>query len=351
MDQAQHQPHQRLLAPIIRSIEGGAFTHAFAVVGVVITALQLLAADGRLRAGIALLVYMTATIAVGAAIAVHRPRPRTPWIAMLVAIGLFTGNIGAWMLVLTDVSASASVWVMDLFKLGGIIALAVSIAAFVHVRRSAGRRDTLLDGTLIAAGGAMMLWQWYVLIQGRRGLGVQPNEMIPIILVGLMLTVGLVLYRLVGGTKLLTTSARYSVSAAIAALIGQGALVLTDSGAGPARWTDFTWISAAILLAAGALHPSMRSLTAPIKFRQGLAPRLVIAGAALLANPVLVLIRVLDGTSAASTVIIAGVAMGIVALVGLWRVGRLVVQLDTARTALARSERRFRSLVQRASEV
>ena len=283
---------------------------------------------------------------------VNRPSHPLPWRAIAATYVLFAINLGFWTWSLVNPSSTSAIWGMALFKLAGLAAMSVAVGSLVRVRRSTGRRDTLLDGTLIAAGGALMLWQWYMLLARRSGPTVQPAEMVPIVLVGLMLTVGLVLYRLVGGSPFASAASRYLVAGGAIAIFGQAALVLTDNGQGPSRWTDATWLVSAVLIASSALHPSMQSLTQPIRTRQGLAPRLVIAGAALLANPVLVAVQLLNGDArATSTLVIAGAAIGVVALIGLWRVGRLIVQLDNVRTTLARSERRFRSLVQRSSEV
>ncbi len=333
------------------SLAVGRFTHGYAAAGVAVVVLQMIVPDGTYRAALSVLAYLASTAFMALGVRLHRPTHPLPWRALVLTTALVTVNLALWLLVEIGAAGDSAFMLMDGFKLAAIVALAVSVAGFVHVRRTTTRRDTLLDGTLIAGGGAMMLWQWYILIQARRAPGVQPDEMVPIILAGLMLTVGLTFYRVVGGTRNFSTAARYLVAASVFAVVGQGALILTDAGAGPARWTDFLWMLAPILAAAAALHPSMRILATNVNARQRLAPRLVIAGAALLANPLLVIIQLLDGTPARRTILIAGMAMGSVALLGLWKVGRLVVQLDAARTALARSERRFRSLVQRASEV
>ncbi len=127
-----------------------------------------------------------------------------------------------------------------------------------------------------------------------------------------------------------------------ARLIADGRYV--DGGA-----LDALWPMAYFLLAAAALHPSMRTLwyTSDIGLVRHGRARMIVLGAALFSAPAVVVLDDAGSSEALALTAIVGVTAALVA----WRIARLVSETDRAREVLAESESRFRAFVQHSSDV
>jgi diguanylate cyclase (GGDEF)-like protein/PAS domain S-box-containing protein len=127
------------------------------------------------------------------------------------------------------------------------------------------------------------------------------------------------------------------------------ARLVADNAFSNGTLLDALWPTAYVLLAAAAMHPSMRSLwdaSSVDATRRGHA-RLALLGAALLAAPAVVII---DNSKSTETVVIAAIS-GVAAVLVAWRIARLVSDADRAHETISRSEARFRALVQHATDI
>lgn len=329
----------------------GRAAHAFLLVGAVAVGLQLLVPDGTARSGASFIIYVAITTAVVAGVLMHSPEHRAPWALLAVTMAFFTVDMFGWVLETTGWAVDLGVFLQDAFRLLAVVALTGAIAVFMRLHRRVSSQSIISDGLLIAAGGALMLWQWFILVQGVGEMDGLRRVLVPLVLVGLAVTLSLAASRILGVTLVGSQSMLLLLAGAVMALAAQAALTLTDSGAGPARWTDMTWLIAGVLVGAGALHPTMaRSAIRPHPQSQQ-ATRLVVVGIVLLVNPAIIWLHLLQPASDRRVVWVVAGAVAIVTVLGVWRVGKLVADLGSMRTAVAHSEGRFRSLVQHASDV
>ncbi len=305
--------------------------------------------DGVFRSLGATAIYLAITLAVVAGIRTHRPAKPAAWWLLAVAMGFFTLDMVGW--TMTEMELAGGEFVADATRLAATVALALAAGVFVVQHRVRSDRMVASDGALIVAGGALMLWQWFILVGGADRSELLGVVGVPLVLAGLALVMGFTTLRVVGVTRLGSPSMLLLAAGAAVAIAAQAALTITDTGAGPERWTDVTWLAAGLLVAAAALHPTMAEPLGRPRGWSRVAIRLALLGAVLLANPAVVWLHLLDPDVDRRAVIPVAAAVGALTLFGVLRAGRLVADLGEMRAALANSERRFRALVQNASDV
>ncbi len=296
-------------------------------------------------------IYLAITASVVAGVRLHRPTKPVAWRLIAVAMGLLTVDMVGWAIAEVEGFAGLGGIVTDVTRLGATVALAAAAAVFVVQHRAGSDRSVAGDALLIAAGAGLMLWQWFLLVRGAGQSDLVGTVGVPVVLAGLALVMGVTALRVVGVARLASSSVMLLVGGTAMAIAAQAALTITDTGSGPARWTDATWIAAGMLVGAAALHPSMATIPGAPQPWTRAASRLVLLGAVLLANPAIIWLHLLDSTGDREAVIAMAAGVGAITLFGVLRVGRVVAELGEMRGALARSERRFRALVQHASDV
>ena len=329
----------------------GLVPYGFLLALALVVGLQLLASDGAARSGLAFIVYVAITVAIVAGVLMHSPEHRAPWVLLAVTMAFFAVDMFGWVLETTEWAVELGEFLQDAFRLLAVVALAGTVAVFMRVRRQGSPPSLISDGMLIAAGGALMVWQWFVLVEGLAESSSFARVGVPLVLAGLTATMTLAASRILGVTLIGSQTMLFLLGGAVMALAAQAALTLTDSGTGPARWTDVTWLIAGVLVGAGALHPTMAQ---PAVWRQAQsrqATRLLMVGTVLLVNPAIVWLHLLQPTSDRRVVWAIAAAVAVVTVLGVWRVGHFVADLGAMRTAVARSEVRFSSLVRHASDV
>ncbi len=319
--------------------------------GAAVLVAQLLVPDGGPRSIAAVVIYAAITLAVVAGLQLHRPAKPVAWRLIAVAMGFFTLDMVGWVMIELDTAVRLGEFIADTTRLVATLALAAAAAVFIVEHRAGTDRSVAGDTALILAGGGLMLWQWFLLVQGAGRADPLVAMGLPVVLVGLAAVMGVIALRVVGVRRLSSPSMLLLVLGAAVAIGAQGALTITDTGSGPARWTDATWLAAGLLVGAAALHPTMATIPSRAQGWTRVATRLVLLGAVLLANPAVVWLHLLDPDVDHGGVAAVAAAVGVITLIGLLRVGRLVAELGEMRTALAHSERRFRALVQNASDV
>jgi diguanylate cyclase (GGDEF)-like protein/PAS domain S-box-containing protein len=329
----------------------GRVPYGFLVVGSLVVGLQLLVPDGAARSVVSFVVYVAITGAVVAGVLVHSPRRPAPWVLLAVAMALFAVDMFGWVLVTIEWAVDFGEFLQDATRLLAVLAIAGAIAVFLRMQSRGSSRTIISDGLLIAAGAALMLWQWFVLVQGMGETEVLGRVVVPLVLTGLAVTMTVAASRILGVTLIGSQSMLLLLGAAATALAAQAALTLTDSGAGPARWTDATWLIAGVLVGAAALHPTMAQPVVRLQPQSQQATRMLLVGTVLLVNPAIVWLHLLQPASDRRVVWVVAAGVAIVTVFGVWRVGKLVADLGNMRVAVARSEARFRSLVQHASDL
>ncbi len=312
---------------------------------------QLLVPDGLPRALAAVAIYAAITLAVVTGLRRHRPAQPRAWQLIAAAMAFLTLDMVGWAMTEAGVAAGLGDFVADATRLAATLALAAAAAVFINQHRVGTDRSLAGDAALILAGFGLMLWQWFLLVDGAGRSDLVVAIGVPLVLAGLATLMGVTALRVVGVGRLSSPSMLLLVGGTALAIAAQAALTITDSGDGPARWTDATWLAAGMLVAAAALHPSMAAIPGRRREWTRVAARLVLLGAVLLANPAVVWLHLLDPDVDRRAVVAVAVAVVAITLVGVLRVGGLVAELGEMRTALAHSERRFRALVQNASDV
>ena len=205
----------------------------------------------------------------------------------------------------------------------GHVSVAAAAVMFVALRRPGADRDGLIDlATVLVAGG---LLAWRVVAGGLlSGAAARPAPIAVALLMAAATVVGLRLHRHRAPSAVLLTLA----AALVLALVGDVAEVA--GGGEVSRAQEALWLTAALLVGAVARHPRMRVLSQaePRVERQVSSVRLVGLGAALLVNPMLVVLpRPPVGEQAAW---FAG-GVGALTVLVLWRIGRLVTDRERVR--------------------
>ncbi len=336
--------------PPVDRLRSPSWSHRFLLSGAAAAGVQALVPDGVARSLVAVLIYVAVTVAVVTGTRVHRPAHPGPWLLLALAMALFTLDFAGWTLETTGRAVAAAERIQDVGRLLATLALAAAIGLFLRTHRTEQSRGAAIDSLLIFAGAALMVWQWFVLVRGAAGGDLLARIGVPLVLAGLAITMLVAASRM--GVSLISSEAMLLLlGGAVMALGAQAALTLTDTGSGPARWTDATWLVAGVFAAAAALHPSMaQRLTRPHRERQA-ASRLLVVGTVLLANPAIVWLHLFQQESDRRAVLLVAGAVAVLTLFGVGVAGRLIADVARMRAAVAESEDRFRSLVQHASDV
>ncbi len=226
----------------------------------------LLAPAGIVQDSVYELVGLSCVAAIGWGVRLHRPAQRLPWLFMLFgelcwAVG---DALDSWRADVEHVSSFPSL--VDVFYLGGYPLLAVALALLIRGRRP--RRDLagFLDSTIVTAGFGVLFW---VVLAHPTLAAAHYSSAAGIVSIAypaadVLLLGGLVRLNMTPGAR--TTSYRLLFTATgllIAGDTAQSALNLWAAG-GTAIYNAI-WLASYVVWGSAALHPSMRSLSLPVR--------------------------------------------------------------------------------------
>lgn len=326
---------------------------AFLIGGTLFVALQFALPDGVPRAWAHFALNAATTGAVLAGVRLLRPPQPLRWYLVALTMGSLTVSNVAWAAEFAGRSAAWPGIVTDVSKLIATIAAGAAFVLFLARYRRGRPRHPIIDGTVVAVGAVLLFGQWLLLVEG---MDLPDPELVglgPLVFGVLTVVLALLAVRLFGGRGQHNLSAVVLVGGVALALAGQAAAAFTQSGLRVPRWIDVAWLMAAVLVGTSALHPSMRmDFAMGARRERRISPtRLVLLGAALLANPAVIWLHLARQDRDPILLGWLGAAVLLLTLAGLLRIGRLIGESDDMREALERSEQRFRSLVQHASDV
>ena len=267
---------------------------------------------------------------------------------LAIGIALFAAGDVAYDIVSRNASSNTGYPWADLLYLSAYPFIAY---ALYRLARTHFRRDTTVDSAIVALAASAVIWQWVVtpVVETADGATLERIVAAAYPLMDVVLVVAIVhavftlpkwvpaAWFLFGGLAVMLIA-----DTVYARLVADGAYI--DGVA-----LDALWPIAYLLLAAAALHPSMRKLWFTRDdglVRHGRA-RMIVLGAALFSAPAVVVLDDAGSSEAVALTAIVGVTAALVA----WRIAKLVSETDRAREVLAESESRFRAFVQHSSDV
>ena len=236
-------------------------------------------------------------IGMGSAVAVAtRARPRatptaTAWLLFAGGIALFSVGDAIWYgyeFVLHREVPGASV--ADVLYLAGYPLLAAGVLLLVRARTSGQGRDGVLDGLIVGLGACVGAWVW--LIEGSLTDSSTPvlarvvtaaYPLMDVVILTVLVRLVLTESRSIPSYRLLLAGMALQLGGDL--LYAQWPSLSSSTHPQP---LDVAWLLSYILLAAAALHPSMRRLAEPVRRpRSTLGPLLIVTlGMALAAAPV-----------------------------------------------------------------
>jgi diguanylate cyclase len=254
---------------------------------------------------------MLAVVAIIVGIRLHRPSDARPWVTL--AVGLAFSTLGDWTFVLLDrLGIEPFPSVADVFYLGGMILVVLSIIWLAQGRLPSGDRASLLDALIVAVGVGMLSWVFFM-----APIVADETQSIPSIAVALayplldILILG-VLVRLVLVPGAQPMSLRLVVAAIVlflAADFPYAVLALLDTYQ-TGQLVDGGWLLGAAFWGAAALHPTMTRVAEPVTDRSGAGAfsvwRLALLAGASLMGPAVLVIQWLNGQPIDVPVVAAG---------------------------------------------
>ena len=289
-------------------------------------------------------------VGVGAVVAVvlgiHRNRPPAAWAWRLIAVGLSLWVLGDMLwdwLTWRGIDVPANTHWADLLYLSGYVVLGVAFVALVRARSGTRSRDGIMDGSILAVAGVILVWVLLVAPQQAGGtatidtliLGAYPlaDGLLIAAVAWLVLTPGrrcLSMY-LLGGALLLVFGA--DVFWNLGVRFGESWDV----------WLNPLYPIAYALIGLAVLHPSVIELSTPgPSVEQRIHPaRLVFLGIALFVGPLVTLAS--DGTFGTADLMVTGCSLVVAGFV-VARFVSLVQDNERAHAATTASERRFKLL-------
>jgi diguanylate cyclase (GGDEF)-like protein/PAS domain S-box-containing protein len=278
----------------------------------------------------------------------NRPARTDGWWLLIASLALFVaGDIVFDTMVVGFGRESGYPWA-DVLYLAAYPFLAVGL---YRLSISRFQRDAAIDGAIVAASASAVIWQWVVnpLIGSTNGSTIERVVTIAYPIMDILLVIAMVhavfaLSRWRASAWLLFASLGSMLLADIVYV-----QLVADAQTSQTTALDAAWPIIYLLMAAAALHPSMRQLwdKAELPATRHSRARLATLGAALFAIPTVVII---DNADSVPAVVLAAITGGAAALVA-WRIQGIVTDANRAREVLAESEARFRALVQNATDI
>jgi signal transduction histidine kinase len=248
---------------------------------------------------------LAAVGAIGAGVALHRPRVGRPW--LLIAAGQLLWIAGDVVYTVHAVAGTSTPFpsIADALYLAGYPVIGAGLVLLVRAREPVGNRAALVDASIVAIAAGVLFW---VLIASPYARDSSLDLAGRLVATAYPAADGLLLVvaaRLLLGSGAGRTSFRLLMAGLLVLLVADAAYgVLELQGLYAEQdFIDVWWLVSYGAIGAAALHPSMRSIADPLELEvRPISPwRLVLLAAATLVAPVLLVIEAaardpVDGT-------------------------------------------------------
>lgn len=269
----------------------------------------------------------------------HQQRMTWPWWCLAASATLWIGSgmIADATASTGDLSASRSL-LADVFALPGYVCFGATLHGLARARGVSDDRDTFLDGVMVAAASALLLWETLVV----RTFAIENSWTVAQIIVVIYPIGSMCLLAL--ATRLAFASGPRSLSLSFL-LLGTGAFLVGDvlfafGEIGLVEWPetarDIPYLLVPGLFGAALLHPTADHLNQPVEAHRRRSGwwRLAAVAAALLAPIPLMLVHQDDGVPITSLVFVAilsltGIVRIVAAVRGQMRLTRALYQRAT----------------------
>ena len=296
-----------------------------------------------------------AVVALGAfVVGVRRNRPasRLAWWLLATGIGLLVAGDIAWdvAVYVFDHSRASVPW-SDVLYLAAYPFLA---AGLLRLCRSGRRsRALVVDAAVVSLAAGGLLWELCVTPTIDSATGSTFDRVVTVAypMMDVLLVVSVVFAALSLSTWVPAATLLVSGVAMQLAADSIYARLSAENALGATRWLDPFWPASYVLVAAAALHTSMVAIGSPNPATRGETARARVAllGAALFVAPGLALLAQAQGRN--DDAIGLGVVTALLAGLLVWRLANVVGESNRAYDHIEQSEKRFRALVQHASDV
>jgi diguanylate cyclase (GGDEF)-like protein len=272
---------------------------------------------------------MLGVVAVVVGVALHRPGRPEPW--LLLAVGLALTTAGDWTWVVLDRVYGIEPFpsLADAFYLTGLAMTGAAIVWLVRRRIPEGDRAGLIDALIVTVGAGLLTWVFLLepVVIDTQASPAETAFAVAYPLMDVFILGILVRLALAPGTRpmSLTYLLLALASVLVADVIYAGLAIVGGYETG--HLVELGWLASAVLYAAAALHPSMRTLGEPAPVGEVTfgALRLAMLAAASLVAPIVLLVQWMSGVEIDVPVIAA--ASGIVFLLVIWRLASVVGDL------------------------
>jgi signal transduction histidine kinase len=277
---------------------------------------------------------MSSAAAAVAAVQIHRPAMRAPW--LLFAAGLACFSIGD---VIFNTWGPASPSVADAFYLAGYPLLALGLAIVIRRLRTSDLRAGLLEAGIFTVGFALCQWI-FVMDRLTHGPVTSGAEAVALAYPAMDVVLLSALAMLFLTPAWRTVSYRVLVGSVLLLLVADEINGFSPDTYAKASWLDSAWLLSYVLWGVAALHPSMTGLTrrASTARPRLSGPRLSLLAAGLLTAPVVLVVERATGRPLHPIAIAIGASVLSVLVLG--RLTNLVFAVDRLRVEerAARSE-------------
>jgi diguanylate cyclase (GGDEF)-like protein len=243
---------------------------------------------------------------------VHRPSLRGPWWLLAIGLALLalggTINLPWW----PAESAELRRTLGDLASLVGYPLIGAGTAWFARAQSGGRDHGPVLDSIIVTIALTTVLWEGVFALYGSDSM--EPTSMVALLVLSFSASwVAAMSTRLIlaGGYRapsgwLLFSSSVAGMSGAVAFLLSGGTGRLITGGP-----TDALWAAAVLLVAASAVHPSMRILTQPAPSIEtaNTWARILLPACALALPPAAILIRQVTTGQTATVAAVASVVI------------------------------------------
>ena len=307
------------------------------------------------------LIGLSVVVAIAVGVRRHRPRARAPW--ALLALGQLLFVLGDTNLVVHELvlhRPSPTPSLTDLFWLPAYPVLTASLLLMLRAQRRGSDQTGLVDSTILSSGSVLLVWTYVVAPLAAQDTDRGVEQVLAVTYPALDLLLLTVTLRLAVGTATSAPALRLLVGSALGVFLGDvlhaGELLLGDVPL--AAFAHPFWLAGYVLAGTAALHPSMRRVDGghgeddgEVAARPPTGRRLWLLAACCLLSPAVLVVEWARGEHSAVPVI-AGTSAGMFLLV-VCRISLMArsAQELTGLVATQRGERRFRALVQGASDV
>jgi len=206
------------------------------------------------------LVGLSATLAIGYGIKLHKPQPALPWLLFIGAqVAFYAGDFFYYSFDLSSPNLADLLYVAYYpLQTAGLLLLIRS--------RSTGRESTsLLDALIVAVGFGLPSWIYLIAPYLHGSASTELSNLVAMAYPALDVVLLTVTARLVMGSGLKTHAFRLLVLSTLFLIVTDVVYAVIELRGTyvVGAWLDAGWMASYVVWGAAALHPSMRQLSAP----------------------------------------------------------------------------------------